>query len=77
MTEAEWLACGNPSLMLEFLRIRTGRAKLGRLLSKLEVERKLRLFLVGCCRHIWTLLTDPRSRRAVEVAEQYADGVAK
>lgn len=47
-------------------------------------ERKLRLYACACARKtpladgrtVWDLLTDERSRRAVEVAELYAEGKA-
>src|SRR5262245_53839514 len=62
MTEAEWLECPSPEPMLVFL---TGKA----------TKRQLRLYACALCRLLlWPALSDPRSRRAVEVAERFADG---
>jgi hypothetical protein len=61
MSETEWLTCVDPEPMLELLR---GNAS----------GRKMRLFACACCRRIWHLLHDKRSRKAVECSEQFADG---
>jgi hypothetical protein len=65
VTEADWDTCTSPEAMLAFLQD-SGRAS----------ERKLWLFACACCRRIWHLLTDERSRCLVEKVEQYADGLA-
>lgn len=70
MTEAEWVACSDVTRILEFL---GGRFLHG---NTSERQRKLRLFNCACCRRIWHLLTDERSRKAVEIAEKYVDGLA-
>jgi hypothetical protein len=41
-----------------------------------EGRRKLRLFACGCCRQVWPLIEDHRSRRLVDLCEQLADGLA-
>jgi hypothetical protein len=64
VTEAEWLAATDPIEMLDWVQ---GKYS----------ERKLRLFTCVCSRHLWHLLTDPRSRAAVVVAERFADGLAE
>jgi hypothetical protein len=62
MTESEWLESTDPDEMLAFLRA-TGKLS----------ERKARLFACATVRRAWHLLTEERSRRAVEAAEGYAD----
>ena len=74
MTEAEWLACTDPQKMHDFLF--WVKASDGLKWNEGRGQRKLRLFAVACCRRIWHLLIDKRSREAVEVAERYADGRA-
>lgn len=63
MTEPQWLTCADPGKMLEFL-WRTGS------------HRKLRLFACACCYRTWDLLTGEAGKKAVGVAERYAEGLA-
>lgn len=63
MTESEWVRSTDVGAMIEFLADMAG-------------ERKYRLFACACCRLHWHLLTDARSRHAVETAERFADGLA-
>lgn len=63
MSDAEWLACTDPLMMVEFLR---GRSS----------ERKLRLFASACCRRIVHLPVDERLLQVIEASERYADGDA-
>jgi hypothetical protein len=60
MTEADWLSCTDPSPMLQYLWGRAG-------------DRPLYPFAVALLRPVWKALKSPRSRRAVEMAEKYAD----
>lgn len=60
MDEQTWLSCGDPQLMLKYL---SGRIS----------ARKYHLFACACCRVVWPLLTDERSRRAIELAEFYIE----
>jgi hypothetical protein len=61
VTEAEWLTCTDPTPMMEFLRGKASR-------------RKMRLFGSVCCRRVWENLTDPKARRALELAERAVEG---
>lgn len=72
MTESEWLTSADPAAMLEWIT----RSSMPHLANVPPSDRQLRLFAVACCRQVWHLLTDERSRKAVEVAERYADGLA-
>jgi hypothetical protein len=64
MNEEDWLQCREPTPMIQYL------------VARGTDERKLRLLACACCRQVWDLLRDPHSRRAVEVAERFADGAA-
>ena len=60
MTEQEWLECTDPTPMMEFLRHSTK-------------HRSFRLLACASCRRFWELLVDERSRRVIEVTEEFED----
>src|ERR1700693_1188529 len=64
LTASDWVKCADSSRMLRYLRQ-----------ARKASPRKLRLFSCACCRLIWHLLIDPKSCRAVEMSELYADGL--
>ncbi len=65
MTEAEWQSSRDPTALLAHLKDRGGLS-----------ERKGRLFAVACCARVAHLIPDVLGRRALVVAERYADGDA-
>jgi hypothetical protein len=69
MTDAEWLACADPIDLLRFIKQHRG-------MRRPKKQRKQRLFSVACCRRIWSLIVDERSRGSVEVVERFADDLA-
>ncbi len=73
MTEQEWLESASPVAMLDYLVPKSPRAIAKRFGPR---ARKLRLFACACCRRLFPLLTDERSRAVVEVSERFADGRA-
>lgn len=82
MTEHEWNTSTDPVAMLDHLQYSTyeepvyGGTTTQSRHPPLISDRKLRLFACACVRQVWSQLTDERSRRAVEVAERFADGEA-
>jgi hypothetical protein len=61
MTESEWLSCDFPFDMLRHLD------------GKIDDGEFIR-FSVACCRRVWSLISDPRSRAIVEATEAYLAG---
>jgi hypothetical protein len=66
VTESEWLAYDDADSL---------RVCLIRRFDDIS-DRKMHLFACACCRRVWHLLRDHRSRHAVEVAARFADGLA-
>jgi hypothetical protein len=62
MAAMHWWLCNEPEQLLYFLRDKAN-------------DRCLRLFTCACCRLIWPLIADERSRKAVVTSEEFADGL--
>ncbi len=63
MTEVQWRTSCVPRELVAHIK-------------KTNNLRKMRLFVCGCCRRIWDVIPDERSRVAVLVAERFADDAA-
>jgi hypothetical protein len=61
MTEAEWMVCEDPTLMLKFLREKAS-------------DRKLRLFACACCRRHRNSLRGKKHQLVLQRTEEFADG---
>jgi hypothetical protein len=81
MTETDWLTATDPHEMLAFLEPPPGNW-LARLFGWLHLKapgvwsHNLQFFACACCRRLWELLPDARSRSAIETLEEYAGGRA-
>lgn len=85
MTESEWLNCSDRIKMLSFVYYRDHATERSGTdfpnfwedgLGAAPVMRKMRLFVCACVGRDRYRLPDERSRRAVEVAERFAEGRA-
>jgi hypothetical protein len=79
MTEAEWLACKDPSRLMHALVIAGGIQPIApRVASESLTEgdlRRFRLLAVACARIGQSRISDGRRQAALDVAELYADRV--
>jgi hypothetical protein len=65
MTESQWKQCQDTAKMLKFL-----------LAKRIAPDRKSRLLCTACLRQGWGELPSDPHRKAVELGERYADGLA-
>ena len=63
MTEAEWLACADPTRLMQWERIA-------------PADLPLRLFAVACCRRIPALNSRPTLAAVIDTAERFAARLA-
>src|SRR6516165_9406196 len=80
MTPEEWDRCDDPVKMLGFLwDVRRARARRKQSIPRdtgRVGDRQVRLFAAACCRQLWPVLTDERSRAGVEGAERCGEDSA-
>lgn len=80
MTESEWLLSSDPEMMLRIMNPHNAKEchKDSPWWTFTLSTRKLRLFACSCCRQpdVWARLTDGASRKAILIAERFADGLA-
>jgi hypothetical protein len=69
MTEAEWRTSTDALAMITQLRQLYPN-------DQALLERMLHRYYLACCRAIWKLLPDEKSREGIVVAERYLDGQA-
>jgi hypothetical protein len=72
MSEKEWLNCQKPHELLHSLGIH-----LKQWMTREAIKRKMRLFAVACARPFVPLFPDERGMQPIEIAERYADGLAR
>jgi hypothetical protein len=73
MNEEQWLNSTDPYALLYWLR-QLGQPSDQKASPGKVSHRKLRLFKCACCRRVWRLLTEDRSRKGIEAVEAVADG---
>lgn len=65
MTEIDWFQSTDPRPLISFLLSNYGRS---------NIDRKLRMFALACCRELWGTLADEPTRTALALVEHIADG---
>ena len=65
MNETEWISWDDRGLVFQFLR------------GRRDWSRKLYLYAVACLRDCWPVLSDPSTRRLVDVLERFAPSFAE
>ena len=76
MTEREWLTTDDVNVLLRAMSTWDHSRTVLAGLTQIPSDRKLLLLMAAWCREIFELLRDSRCKRAVRIAELFADGLA-